>query len=386
MFPSGGGRHVSPDELFAGRYAVDGALPWGGLASYYRASAEGTSLILCVLPMSLRDSRSAEAAFSRFAHALGSIRSRALPRLLDSGAIDGVPYLAFQDTRGTLLTDILRDRRLSSLAVLRLAMNVLDALDAGHEHGLAHGDLNPQNIVVGREPDGRLRARVMGMGLLPLLRAHPDASAHRAHTGSGKHAIAYMAPELLGNSSFNACTDLYSVGALLHHMVIGSPPVGWETDQGFEDVPGLPDVIRRAMDKRPQNRYPSAAAMRMALEWMEIESAKKNPQTQDIAPWMETSYIGSVPVASIASEVPPAHLTSSQPVGKVLSTSGPGIEPIVIEEVDTSSRLHWLRIALLLVLLGTLVYSGYWYKAQTAPPDPPIPLGLEPEAEAPRVE
>jgi hypothetical protein len=133
------------------------------------------------------------------------------------------------------------------------------------------------------------------------------------------------------------------------------------------------------MDKRPQNRYPNAAAMRMALEWIEIESAKSNPQTQDIAPWMETSYIGSVPVASLASEVPPAHVTSRHPTGKVLSTSGPTIEPIVIEEVNASSRVHWLRIVLLLVLLGALVYSGYWYKAESAPPSPPIPLGLEPE-------
>jgi serine/threonine protein kinase len=379
--------HASPDELFAARYAVDGALPWGGLVSYYRASAEDASVILCVLPMNLSDSPSAERGFSRLAQRLGSVRSRGLPRLLDAGVVDGVPYLAFQDTRGPLLTDVVRDRPLSSLTVLRLATDVLDALDAGHARGLLHGDLNPQNIVIGRERDGRLRARVMGMGILPLLRAHPDAGARPPHTGSGTHAVAYMAPELFGGSSFDASTDLYAVGALLHHMVIGSPPVDRETDQGFEDVPGLPEVIQRAMQRRPQNRYPDAAAMRMALEWIEIESAKSNPQTQDIAPWMETSYIGSVPVASLASTVPPAQVSSRHPTGTILSASGPRripIEPIVIEEVDANRRVHWMRIALLLILLGTLIYSGYWYKAETAPPDAPAPSSLQPET--PRVE
>ncbi len=384
MFPSPGGAHPPPEQLFAGRYAVDGALPWGGLVSYYRASSEGTPLILSVMPMDVSRSSRAEAAFSHLAHGLGSIRTRAVPRVLDAGVIDGVPYLAFQDTRGTLLSDVLRDRPLGSLDVLRLATDVLDALVAGHAQGLVHGDLTPQNIIVTRERNGRLGARVIGMGILPLLRANPEASAHAAHTGSGKHAVAYMAPELFGGGAFGASIDLYSAGALLHHMVIGSPPVGWETNQGFDDVPGMHDVIRRAMARRPHSRYPDAASMRAALEWIEVESAKQSPYTQDIAPWMETSHIGSIPVASLASTLPPAHISSSHPAGKLLSTSGARpipIEPIVIEELDVGANRRWLQIALLLTLLGTLVFSGYWWKAQTRQNEAIPALGLDSSAQ-----
>jgi serine/threonine-protein kinase len=334
--------------------------------------------------MDVSRSARAEAAFSRLAHGLGAIRSRTVPPVLDAGVNDGVPYLAFQDTRGTLLADILRDRPLSSLTMLRLASDVLDALDQGHAQGLVHGDLTPQNIIVTRERNGRLSARVIGIGTLPLLRANPEASAHAAHTGSGKHAVAYMAPELFGGGTFQHSADLYSVGALLHHMVIGSPPVGWETDEGFDDVPGLPDVIRCAMARRPQNRYPDAASMRAALEWIEVESAKQNPQTQDIAPWMETSHVGSIPVASLASTLPPTHVSGSHPAGKVLSTSGARpipIEPIVIEELDEDTNRRWLQIALLLTLLGTLVFSGYWWKAQSRPNEAQVPLGLDPNAQ-----
>jgi len=384
MFPSPGGAHPRPEALFAGRYTVDGALPWGGLLSYYRASSEGTPVILSVMPMDVSRSARAEAAFSHLAHGLGAIRSRTVPRVLDAGVIDGVPYLAFQDTRGTLLSDILRDRPLSSLTVLRLATDVLDALDAGHAQGLMHGDLTPQNIIVTRDRNGRLGARVIGMGAIPLIRANPEASAHAAHTGSGKHAVAYMAPELFGGDMFDASADLYSAGALLHHMVIGSPPVGWETDEGFDDVPALPDVIRRAMGRRRQERYPNAASMRTALEWVEVESAKQNPQTQDIAPWMETSHIGSIPVSSLASTLPPTHVSSSHPAGKVLSTSGARpipIEPVVIEQLDLDTDRRWLQIALLLILLGTLVFSGYWWKAQTRPNEAGFPRGLDSNAQ-----
>jgi hypothetical protein len=124
--------------------------------------------------------------------------------------------------------------------------------------------------------------------------------------------------------------------------------------------------------------------MRAALEWIEVESAKQNPQTQDIAPWMETSHVGSIPVASLASTLPPTHVSGSHPAGKVLSTSGARpipIEPIVIEELDEDTNRRWLQIALLLTLLGTLVFSGYWWKAQTRQNEAQVPLGLDPNAQ-----
>jgi hypothetical protein len=97
---------------------------------------------------------------------------------------------------------------------------------------------------------------------------------------------------------------------------------------------------------------------------------------------METSHIGSIPVASLASSLPPAHVSSSHPAGKVLSTSGARpipIEPIVIEELDTNRR--WLQITLLLILLGTLVFSGYWWRAQTTPNDATPRPSLNPSAQ-----
>ena len=384
MFPSPGGAHPPPEELFAGRYAVDGTLPWGGLVSYCRASSEGTPIILSIMPMDVSRSARAEAAFSHLVHGLGAARSRTLPRVLDAGVIDGVPYLAYQDTGGALLSDILRERPLGSLSVLRLATEVLDALEKGHAQALVHGDLTPQNILISRGRNGRLGVQVIGMGVVPLLRANPEASAHASHTGSGQHAVAYMAPELFGGGAFDTSVDLYSAGALLHHMVIGSPPVGWEATEGFDDIPGLPDVIRRAMARRPHDRYPDAASMRAALEWIDVESAKQNPETQDIAPWMETSHIGSIPVASLASSLPPAQVRSSHPAGKVLSTSGARpipIQPVRVEELGGDSGRGWLQIALLLMLLGTLVFSGYWWKSQTNPNEATSPFGLDPDAQ-----
>ena len=383
MFPSRGSAHTRPEELFVGRYAVDGALPWGGLATYYRGAAEGSPLILCVLPMDLSRSIRAEAGFSDLAQRLGAIRSQFVPSVLDAGVVDGVPYFAFRDTRGTLLSDLLRERSLGSAEVLRLGAEVLEALDAGHRAGLTHGDLTPQNIVITRERNGRLAARVIGFGVLPLLRRNPDASAHAAHTGSGTHAVSYMAPELFGGGVFDASADLYSVGALLHHMTTGAPPAVWETDEGFDDMPGLREVIRRAMEKQPAYRYPSAASMRAALDWIEIESAGNNPETQDIAPWMEVSHVGSVPVPVLNTSRPPAHARSSHRVGKVLSTSGARpipIEPVVLEEIDPQTNRRLVQVAILLALLAALMSAGYWLESRKSH----SPAGVAPTTEAER--
>jgi serine/threonine protein kinase len=219
--------------------------------------------------------------------------------------------------------------------------------------------------------------------VLPLLRAHPEASAHAAHTGSGKHAVSYMAPELFGGGVVEPAADLYAAGALLHHMTTGAPPSIWTTDTGFDDLPGLPDVIRRAMAKHPIQRYPDASSMRTALEWIEVESANQNPQTQDIAPWMETSRIGSIPASALNTSRPPAHASSSHPAGKILSTSGARpipIAPVIVEELDLDASRHWVRLALLLMLLGTLAFAGYWFGAGGGATDAQVPLGLEAEA------
>ncbi|MGB5811690.1 MAG: protein kinase [Polyangiales bacterium] len=371
MFPSPGGAHSSTDELFAGRYDIDGQLPWGGRASYYRAASEGTPLIICVLPIDLTRSTRAEAGFSTLVQRLGRARARSLPRVLDAGAVDGVPYIAFHDTRGRLLREVLRDRTLPSSTVLRVARGVLSALEAAHEQGIVHGDLTPQNIIITRESDGNTGARVVGTGIVPFLRVHPEASAHAAHTGSGEHAIAYMAPELIGTNAVPASADLYAVGTLLHHMVRGAPPVGWESDEGFEDVPGLRDVIRRAMARHPDARYPNAAGMLSALEWLEVESSQLNPQTQDIAPWMESSTVGSYPVPALASTRPPAHASSLHPAGTVLSVSGarprpnPPRAPLIIEHQGVDTRRYWLQIAVLLAVLGIMVVAAHWWTRQS---------------------
>lgn len=340
MFPDAGSSQPRPEALFGGRYAVDGALSWGGPVTYYRAWTDGSPVILCVFPMDVSTSLPAEASFAHLAHQLGAASSNALPKVLDAAVIDGVPYIAFEDVRGTLLSDLLPTRPLRPSEVLQLAEDVLDALQTGHALGLVHGDLTPHNVIVSRDPNGGLRARVVGMGTLPLLRRFPECTPHGSHRGSGQFAIAYAAPERIGDGPTDATGDLYAVGALLHHMLTGSPPVGWETDEAFDTLPGLQDIVRRAMGRRPTDRYTSAAAMQRALDWIQVDSGERV-------------------------RVP----RSSHPPGKVLTASGARpipVAPVVVEEVHQEAHLHRVRLGLLIVLLATLVLYGHLEASRSA--------------------
>jgi hypothetical protein len=106
--------------------------------------------------------------------------------------------------------------------------------------------------------------------------------------------------------------------------------------------------------------------MLAALEWLEIESSKLNPQTQDIAPWMESSRVGTIPVPTIASSRPPAHASSIRPVGTVLSISTRPSKGSAPSPRGRSARSrYWVLIGLLLTLLGVLAFSGYWWQQQS---------------------
>jgi hypothetical protein len=123
--------------------------------------------------------------------------------------------------------------------------------------------------------------------------------------------------------------------------------------------------------------------MRAALDWLEVESAKQNPQTQDIAPWMETSNIGSIPVPSLNSPLPPTLATSSHPPGKILSSSGARpipIKPVQVEDIRYDRMLRWRQIALLSILFGSLLFAGYWWDSRRSTNDTTLPLVPDPSA------
>ena len=375
MFPAGGATSKILQSRVDGKFNVVEQLPWGELSTFYIAEDAGEPVTLQFLSMDVGDSRSARTAFQELTSALYRSEGESLVPLRSHGIADGVPYMVYDAIDAIPLDELLFRGSFESADALSVARDVLDALVALNDNGVIHADITPNNVIVHRHRHScTLRAFLLGSGVASLMRNHPGDGAN-TRTGSGQHSVAYMAPELFGGRPFQHQTDLYSVGILLHHMVIGNAPVGWETAEGYEDIPDLPPIVVRAMEHRPEDSFAHARAMLAALEWIDVESAKRNPATQDIAPWMATSAVDSIPVPSIASTVPPAYaphqpgtiLRSSTPENSGMHALGTfeaainsvspldGPPTIVVDGKILKRERLWLQIALLLTILLGLI-------------------------------
>ena len=194
---------------------------------------------------------------------------------------DGVPWLVMELVEGVSLRDRLaRGGPLPVGEVIEHAEGLADALRAAHEQGILHSDVNPNNILIGR--DGRARLTDFGLARARNLPGEaPVFGAGEAPTWSAPEAAGtrgYMAPEHLRGRGLDPRSDLYCLGLVLFEMCAGSPvfagksTVEWvgaamdgETERltrlGPEVPPELRRIIARATATKPQQRYQSAAEM-----------------------------------------------------------------------------------------------------------------------------
>ncbi len=271
-------------ELFAGRFTVREKLNWGGLALYYGGSTLHGELALAVLPLDCESQPENSRLFYRAMEEIKGIEAATIVRILEAGVQHGVPFVAYDRVPGAPLGDTLADEgAIEPRRALHIARRVLEALQVIHGSGAFHGDLTPSNVLLSDQA-----VSIIGVGIAAILRrAAPSDRTGPTGRGSGPSAIRYLAPEILGGARGSAEADLYSVGALLHHMISGFAPGKGEPPPGsFERVPGLLDVVRKAMKHAPGERFKSADEMReaLALEVLETPAQATLPPPREETP------------------------------------------------------------------------------------------------------
>jgi serine/threonine protein kinase len=280
-------------KALAGRYSIERELARGGMAMVYLARDLRHDRRVAIKV--LREDLAAIVGAERF---LGEIRVTAslqhpniLP-LFDSGSAGGLLWYAMPYIEGeTLRTYLDRGGRLPVTDAVRIAREIADALDHAHARGIVHRDVKPENILL---QDGHALVADFGIAL-----ALEQAGEERiTRTGLALGTPQYMAPEQAeGARALDARVDVYALGAVLHEMIAGEPPFAAPTRQAvvrgmMHDAPPSlmqrrPDVssfidgaVRRALARRPDDRYPSAAAFGRALataQAMPLEVPKVEP-------------------------------------------------------------------------------------------------------------
>ncbi len=270
-------------KVLGARYRVTRLLGRGGMGSVYEAVDVdlGRRVALkAMLPELSRDPVLLE-RFRREVRNTAMLTHPNVVQLTDFGrSPNEPPFLVMELLEGRTLVARLKKGRLEPRRAVRIALQVLSGLTAAHDAGVVHRDLKPENVfLIGLEGGVEL-VKLLDFGLAKLM--DDEALARLTRTGVLVGTPRYAAPEQVkGSRGVDARTDVYATGVLLYAMLTGRPPFLAQPPRLWTDllekeptdpriaVPTLPpelvEIVRKAMSKRPADRYPSARAMSEAL-------------------------------------------------------------------------------------------------------------------------
>jgi serine/threonine-protein kinase len=249
----------------------------GAMGMVYRARHNklGRVVALKVIAPELAEDKEFRIRFQREFEAEVSIRHPNVVRVYGAGAKEGRLYVTMQYIDGTDLADMLRNgRKLEPARAAAIIAQVADGLDAAHARGIVHRDVKPANVLIESDGDG-LHCVLTDFGLMKNIRAN---NAPLTVAGSFLGTCDYAAPEQLLGEKIDARVDVYALGCMLYQAVTGKvpfprpvsaatmlahmdepPPV--VTEAAPEAPAALDDVVRTAMAKDPDERYPSAGEL-----------------------------------------------------------------------------------------------------------------------------
>lgn len=265
-----------------GGYKLKSLIGRGGVAEVWLADqlALDREVALKVLPSELVSGEDAEFAerFKREAQAIGRLDHPGILPVFDYGEADGYLYLVMPYARGGNLRSRVRKAPLSRPEVFHIFENIVAGAAHAHSHGIIHRDLKPANILL--HEDGR--AYIGDFGIAKTM----DNSTAMTQAGLILGSPSYMAPEqFMGWADYRS--DLYSLGLILFFMLTGrklySGRLPFEIgSRHLNDPIPLPDpqvppdlepFLRKALAKKPQDRFQSAQEMLQAFIALEAHPA-----------------------------------------------------------------------------------------------------------------
>ena len=260
-----------------GRYEITELIGVGGMADVYKATdiIDNKEVAVKILKKEFAENEEFLRRFRNESKAIALLSHPNIVKVYDVNFDDKMQYIVMEYIDGITLKEYIDNEKvLTWKDSVHFIIQVLRALQHAHDRGIVHRDIKPQNIML--FTDGTIK--VMDFGIAKF--AREDGGTQSDHAIGTVH---YISPEQARGDETDEKSDIYSVGVMLYEMLTGQKP--FDTDNPISiavmqmqatperprsvnpDIPaGLEEIILRAMEKDPENRYQTAADMIRDIE------------------------------------------------------------------------------------------------------------------------
>ena len=399
-------------RVLDGRYRIDRVVAGGGMGTVYEGFDSRLERVVAIKVMNddLVDEPGFTDRFVAEARAAARLSDPHVVAVYDRGRSADAVYLVMEYVPGrTLRQELTWGGRLPVSRALDILNGVLKGLQAAHSAGFVHGDIKPENVLIG----DRGEIKVTDFGLARAI----EGGDHRASLLMG--TAAYLAPEQASEQVPDPRSDLYSTGILLFEMLTGHVPFRADTPDdvlalhqsqhvpepsSFVEVgPGIDALCEKACEKDPADRFQTATDMLLEVGPLRraADPAAGTPDLVPSAPPIAVAQTAALPLAAVvgaeevvartettaqqapsgpatsedeartdheADPLPAAVLVAPPPPAQPNGTSKPPSGP-------PKRRGRWLLLALLAVLVAGVGYFA-WNLGSTDTVETPKIVGM----------
>jgi eukaryotic-like serine/threonine-protein kinase len=271
-----------------GPYKIVAPAGAGGMGEVYKGSDTrlNRTVAIKVLPEQFSQDTEMKQRFEREAQTIAAMNHPHICTLYDVGQQDGTEFLVMEYLEGETLASRVARGPLPLAEALKVAIEIADALDKAHGHGVTHRDLKPGNVML-----TATGAKLLDFGLAKLKQqaTSPDtpspAGANTTTPGTILGTLQYMAPEQLEGRDADSRTDIFAFGAMLYEMVSGKKAFEGKSKAHLiaaivsadpdplskvqpETPPALEFLVKRCLAKDPEDRLQTVWDVLSQLRWI----------------------------------------------------------------------------------------------------------------------